>query len=84
MCYVSGTFTYFLLFLSEILFASLNKCQSLLETSIAVPEEDALKKFHYINAFGLEKFCASIQQLPKLIQEHPNVSKFIYIVLTFW
>ncbi|KAI8437558.1 hypothetical protein MSG28_011855 [Choristoneura fumiferana] len=34
----------------EILFASLSKCQSLLDTSIAVQEEDALKKIHYINA----------------------------------
>ncbi|XP_073959478.1 DNA repair protein RAD51 homolog 3-like isoform X2 [Choristoneura fumiferana] len=57
----------------EILFASLSKCQSLLDTSIAVQEEDALKKIHYINAIGLEKFCASIKQLPKLIQEHPNI-----------
>lgn len=63
------------MFLPEILFASLNKCQSLLDTSIAVREEDALKKIHYVNAIGLEKFCATIQRLPKLIQEHPNVNK---------
>ncbi|XP_045779349.1 DNA repair protein RAD51 homolog 3-like isoform X2 [Maniola jurtina] len=57
----------------EILFASLAKCQRLLETSISINEEEALKKLHYVNAFGLEKFCAFLYQLPNFMKSRPNV-----------
>ncbi|XP_069361859.1 DNA repair protein RAD51 homolog 3 isoform X2 [Maniola hyperantus] len=57
----------------EILFASLAKCQRLLETSISINEEEALKKLHCVNAFGLEKFCAFLYQLPNFIKSRPNV-----------
>lgn len=67
----------------EILFASLSKCQRLLHTSIAVQEEDALKKLHYIDAFGLEKFCTCIQNLPKFVHQHPNIKLIVIDSIAF-
>ncbi|KAJ8711781.1 hypothetical protein PYW08_008735 [Mythimna loreyi] len=57
----------------EILSASLLKCQSVLGEPLQITEEDALNKLHYVNAFGLEKFCAFMYRLSKFITEHPNV-----------
>ncbi|CAK1593947.1 unnamed protein product [Parnassius mnemosyne] len=54
----------------EILSACLLKCQKLLNLPINANNEEALKKLHYVNAFGLEKFCALMHQLPKLIEEN--------------
>lgn len=70
---------YLLIFL-EILFASLSKCQRLLDTSISISEEEALKKLHYVNAFGLEKFCAFLYQLPNFLQSRPNVICLLNII----
>ena len=61
-------------FVSEILSASLLRCQSILDEPLRITEDEALSKLHYVNAFGLEKFCAFMYQLPKFIGEHPNVS----------
>lgn len=57
----------------EILSASLLRCQNILEEPLQVTEDEALDKLHYVNAFGLEKFCAFMYMLPKFIAEHPNV-----------
>ncbi|CAD0204848.1 unnamed protein product [Chrysodeixis includens] len=57
----------------EILSASLLRCQSILEGPLQVTEDQALDKLHYVNAFGLEKFCAFMYTLPKFVEAHPNV-----------
>ncbi|XP_032522150.2 DNA repair protein RAD51 homolog 3 [Danaus plexippus] len=67
----------------EILFASLAKCQRLLDTSIAISEEDALKKFHYIKTIGLEKFCSFLNQLPNYLTEYPNVKLIVIDSIAF-
>ncbi|XP_045779348.1 DNA repair protein RAD51 homolog 3-like isoform X1 [Maniola jurtina] len=67
----------------EILFASLAKCQRLLETSISINEEEALKKLHYVNAFGLEKFCAFLYQLPNFMKSRPNIKIIVIDSIAF-
>ncbi|XP_013186253.1 DNA repair protein RAD51 homolog 3 [Amyelois transitella] len=57
----------------EILKASVIKCQRLLEDSARLSEQEALKKLHYVNAFGLEKFCSFMYRLPKFAEENPNM-----------
>ncbi|XP_049884828.1 DNA repair protein RAD51 homolog 3-like isoform X3 [Pectinophora gossypiella] len=57
----------------EILRASISRCQQLLDIPFKTREEDALKKLHYVNALGIEKFCAFILRLPKIIEEKSNV-----------
>lgn len=57
---------------SEILSATLTKCHKLLE-EFNVSEDEALKNVHYVSAFGLEKFCAFMYQLPKFLAEENNV-----------
>lgn len=59
--------------LLEILSASLLRCQSILDEPLQMTEEDALNRLHYVNAFGLDKFCAFMYRLPRFIGEHPNV-----------
>lgn len=45
-------------------------------------ENEALSKLHYVNAFGLEKFCAFMYRLPKFIEAHPNVSNLLlYLIM---
>ncbi|XP_049884827.1 DNA repair protein RAD51 homolog 3-like isoform X2 [Pectinophora gossypiella] len=56
----------------EILRASISRCQQLLDIPFKTREEDALKKLHYVNALGIEKFCAFILRLPKIIEEKSN------------
>lgn len=63
----------FFFFFSEILSASLKRYQKLLQTPQGFREDDALKKLHYVNAFGLNKFCAFMLRLPTFIAEHPGV-----------
>ncbi|XP_013147584.1 PREDICTED: DNA repair protein RAD51 homolog 3-like isoform X3 [Papilio polytes] len=57
---------------TEILSATLTKCHKLLE-ECNMSEEEALKNVHYVGAFGLEKFCAFMYQLPKFLAEENNV-----------
>ncbi|XP_035453120.2 DNA repair protein RAD51 homolog 3 isoform X1 [Spodoptera frugiperda] len=57
----------------EILSASLLRCQTILGEPLQMTENEALSKLHYVNAFGLEKFCAFMYRLPKFIEAHPNV-----------
>lgn len=72
----------FPLLFSEILSASLLRCQSILEEPLQVTEDEALDKLNYVNAFGLEKFCAFMYMLPKFIAEHPNVRLSLIIMNT--
>ncbi|XP_023940225.1 DNA repair protein RAD51 homolog 3 isoform X2 [Bicyclus anynana] len=67
----------------EILFSSLSKCQQLMEASILINEEDALRKLHYVNAIGLEKFCAFMHQLPNLINTRPNIKLIVIDSIAF-
>ncbi|XP_075984908.1 RAD51 DNA repair protein spindle D isoform X2 [Anticarsia gemmatalis] len=57
----------------EILSASIRRCQKLLDVPLEITEDDALKKLHYVNAFGLENYCALMYQLPSFIANHPNI-----------
>ncbi|KAI5633380.1 hypothetical protein NE865_13885 [Phthorimaea operculella] len=57
----------------EILSASLERCRQLLDIPFTIREEEALKKMHYVNAFGLDKFCALLHSLPRFIEEHSNI-----------
>ncbi|XP_047034308.1 DNA repair protein RAD51 homolog 3 isoform X1 [Helicoverpa zea] len=57
----------------EILSATLLKCQSILGKPLQMTEDEALRKLHYVDAFGLEKFCTFMYRLPKFIAEHPKV-----------
>ncbi|PZC76943.1 hypothetical protein B5X24_HaOG203987 [Helicoverpa armigera] len=57
----------------EILSATLLKCQSILGKPLQMTEDEALRKLHYVDAFGLEKFCAFMYRLPRFIAEHPKV-----------
>lgn len=65
----------------EILFSSIGKCQAIMGSSILIKEEDALKKFHYVKAFGLEKFCSFLYQLPNFLTDKPHVMN-IFIIPT--
>ncbi|XP_047537326.1 DNA repair protein RAD51 homolog 3 [Vanessa atalanta] len=67
----------------EILFSSLAKCQRIMDSSIPIREEDALKKFHYVKAIGLEKFCAFLYQLPNFIRNKPNVKLIVIDSIAF-
>lgn len=62
---------------TEIVCASMLKCQRLLDSPTDIKDDEALKRLHYINAFGLEKFCATMYRMPKVVEEHPNVRKTI-------
>ncbi|XP_053615614.1 DNA repair protein RAD51 homolog 3 [Plodia interpunctella] len=67
----------------EILKASIAKCQRLLDDPTILNEEDALKRLHYVNAFGLEQFCTFMHCLPKLIIEYPNIKLIVIDSITF-
>ncbi|KAH9642715.1 hypothetical protein HF086_002985 [Spodoptera exigua] len=49
------------------------RCQSILGEPLQLTEDEALSKLHYVNAFGLEKFCAFMYRLPNFLGAHPNV-----------
>ncbi|RVE44402.1 hypothetical protein evm_010932 [Chilo suppressalis] len=53
----------------DILIGSLEKCNRLLDSPTEINEEAALNKLHYVNAFGLEKYCAFMLRLPNLIEK---------------
>ncbi|CAB3233395.1 unnamed protein product [Arctia plantaginis] len=57
----------------EILSASFLRCQKVLDEPLQISEDEALKRLHYVNAFGLESYCSLMHTLPKFIAEHPNV-----------
>ncbi|XP_049884826.1 DNA repair protein RAD51 homolog 3-like isoform X1 [Pectinophora gossypiella] len=67
----------------EILRASISRCQQLLDIPFKTREEDALKKLHYVNALGIEKFCAFILRLPKIIEEKSNVKLIVIDSIPF-
>ncbi|CAH2095379.1 unnamed protein product [Euphydryas editha] len=67
----------------EILFSSLAKCQEIMGSSILIKEEDALKKFHYVKAFGLENFCAFLYQLPNFLSDKPHIKLIIIDSIAF-
>ncbi|CAF4880054.1 unnamed protein product [Pieris macdunnoughi] len=67
----------------EILSASMEKCGNILNTAKSNCESDHLKRLHYVNAFGLEKFCSLIFTLPQLVTERPNVRLIIIDSITF-
>ncbi|CAG9793288.1 unnamed protein product [Diatraea saccharalis] len=54
----------------EIVVASLTKCYRLLDYHTQVDEEAALEKLHYVNAFGLERYCALMLRLPDIVEQH--------------
>ncbi|XP_045504354.1 DNA repair protein RAD51 homolog 3-like isoform X1 [Colias croceus] len=66
----------------EILHASREKCKSILNVEHSNREE-ALKKLHYVNAFGLEKFCSFIYSLSQVIAERPCVRLIVIDSITF-
>ncbi|XP_028169570.1 DNA repair protein RAD51 homolog 3-like isoform X1 [Ostrinia furnacalis] len=66
----------------EIVSASQTKCQQLLETPI-VSNKDPLHRLHYINAFGLEKFCATMYRMPSVIEDHPQIKLIVIDSITF-
>lgn len=57
----------------EILSESLMTCQNILDKPLQITEDEALKKLHYVNAFGLEKYCALMHRLPEFISDNPNI-----------
>ncbi|KAL0868459.1 hypothetical protein ABMA27_007948 [Loxostege sticticalis] len=67
----------------EIVCASLLKCQRLLDSPTDIKDDEALKRLHYINAFGLEKFCATMYTMPKVVEEHPNIKLIAIDSITF-
>ncbi|XP_013147583.1 PREDICTED: DNA repair protein RAD51 homolog 3-like isoform X2 [Papilio polytes] len=67
---------------TEILSATLTKCHKLLE-ECNMSEEEALKNVHYVGAFGLEKFCAFMYQLPKFLAEENNIRLIIIDSIAF-
>ncbi|XP_028038969.1 DNA repair protein RAD51 homolog 3-like isoform X2 [Bombyx mandarina] len=66
----------------EILTASLLKCQKI-EPSYLFNEEEALDRLHYINAFGIEKFCACMNRISVFLAEHPRVKLIVIDSITF-
>lgn len=67
----------------EILSASLLRCQKIMDVPIRCTEDDALKRLHYVNAFGLENYCSLMYRLPKFIAEHPNIRLIAIDSITF-
>ncbi|XP_059051939.1 DNA repair protein RAD51 homolog 3 isoform X2 [Achroia grisella] len=67
----------------DIVVASLLKCQSVLSFPTVINEEDALKKLHYVNAFGIEKFCAFIYGLRRFVEEHSNIRLIVIDSIAF-
>ncbi|XP_030031448.1 DNA repair protein RAD51 homolog 3 isoform X1 [Manduca sexta] len=67
----------------EILNATILRCQRLIETPLNYIEEDCLDKLHYINAFGLEKFCAFMYRMSTFIEEHPKVKLIVIDSIAF-
>ncbi|CAH2054405.1 unnamed protein product, partial [Iphiclides podalirius] len=67
----------------EILSACSTKCQKLLCKANNKNEEQSLKQLHYVNAFGLEKFCAFMHQLPKFIAEHNSIRLIVIDSIAF-
>lgn len=67
----------------EILFSSIAKCQAIMGSSILIKEEDALKKFHYVKAFGLENFCSFLYQLPNFLTDKPHIKLIIIDSIAF-
>ncbi|XP_026332050.1 DNA repair protein RAD51 homolog 3 [Hyposmocoma kahamanoa] len=67
----------------EILFASLDRCRKLLSMPLDFRENDALKKLHYVNAFGLTKFCAFLHRLPRFIVQHPRIKLIVIDSIAF-
>ncbi|KAJ2954761.1 hypothetical protein O0L34_g3064 [Tuta absoluta] len=67
----------------EILSASLERCRQLLDIEFTIREEESLKKIHYVNAFGLDKFCALLHSLPRFIEEHSNVKLIVIDSIPF-
>ncbi|XP_072933348.1 DNA repair protein RAD51 homolog 3-like [Epargyreus clarus] len=67
----------------DILFASLSKCQRILDVSLQISVESALSRLHYVNAFGLEKFCAFMATLPSFVHENPNVRLIVIDSIAF-
>ncbi|XP_013165843.1 PREDICTED: DNA repair protein RAD51 homolog 3 [Papilio xuthus] len=67
----------------EILSATLSKCEMLLDGQFNVSEEEALKNLHYVGAFGLEKFCAFMYQLPKFLTEESNIRLIVIDSIAF-
>lgn len=65
---------------SEILCASLSKCQRLLDIPLNISEENALQRLHYIDAFGLKKFSAVMYKMPAIIEEHPEVHSMFLLL----
>jgi hypothetical protein len=68
-----------LLFISDVVIASIKKCHTLLGISTKINEVDVLKRLHYVNALGLETFCAFMHKLPNFIEQQPNVRYYYYI-----
>ncbi|XP_068619754.1 DNA repair protein RAD51 homolog 3 [Battus philenor] len=67
----------------EILQATLAKCYKLLNNSLNINQEEALKKLHYVNAFGFEKFCAFMHQLPQLFTDGTNIRLIVIDSIAF-
>ncbi|KAL4716241.1 hypothetical protein ACJJTC_004735 [Scirpophaga incertulas] len=67
----------------ETVVGSLNRCHKLLENPAEVDELAALRRLHYVNAFGLEKFCAFMYQLPNVINKHDKIKLIVIDSITF-
>ncbi|XP_031770587.2 uncharacterized protein LOC113520380 isoform X2 [Galleria mellonella] len=67
----------------DIVTASLKKCQMVLNCPIVTSEEDVLKRLHYVNAFGIEKFCAFMHTLSRFVDEHPNIRLIVIDSIAF-
>lgn len=48
-----------------------------MENEQVLSETQALKKLHYVKAFGLEKYCAFMNRLPEFVAGNPKVNTII-------
>ncbi|KAG7309300.1 hypothetical protein JYU34_005242 [Plutella xylostella] len=67
----------------EILKSCLLKCQKLLDTSEVIDEEEALKRLHYVGAFGVVEFGALMHMLPTYLRDRPKIRLVVIDSIAF-
>ncbi|XP_041983055.1 DNA repair protein RAD51 homolog 3-like isoform X2 [Aricia agestis] len=67
----------------EILDGSLTRCQGLLKSKQVINEDQAIRRLHHVNAFGIEKFCAFLHNIPNFLISRPNVRLIVIDSITF-